>query len=37
MAEAQRTADLVRHLAAVKQRELPGIDAWVKARVPATE
>jgi aminopeptidase N len=31
--EAAKTADLIRHLAIVKQRELPGIDTWVKARV----
>ena len=37
MAEATRTADLVRHLAAVKKRELPGIDAWVKTRVQSKE
>ena len=36
-AEAARTADLVRHLAAVKKRELPGIDAWVKTRVQSKE
>ncbi|MDB6114185.1 MAG: pepN [Lacunisphaera sp.] len=35
--EAARTADLVRHLAAVKKRELPGIDAWVKTRVQSKE
>ncbi len=34
MTEAERSADLIHHLAAVKRRELPGIDAWVKARVP---
>jgi aminopeptidase N len=36
-AEAAKTADLIRHLAAVKKRELPGIDAWVKARVQPKE
>ena len=30
LTEAERTADLIRHNAAVKQRELPKIDAWVK-------
>jgi aminopeptidase N len=37
LAEAAKTADLIRHLAAVKQRELPGIDAWVKTRTPLKE
>ena len=31
--EAERSADLIRHNAAVKQRELPKIDAWVKTRL----
>ena len=36
--EAERSADLIRHNAAVKQRELPKIDAWVKTRLqPAPE
>ena len=30
-------SDLIRHLAAVKKRELPGIDAWVKTRVQSKE
>jgi aminopeptidase N len=36
-AEAAKTADRIRHLAAVKQRELPGIDRWVKERVKLPE
>ena len=36
-AEAAKTADGMRHLAAVKQRALPAIDAWVKTRVPQPE
>jgi aminopeptidase N len=36
--EAEKAADLIRHNAAVKQRELPKIDAWVKTRLtPAPE
>jgi aminopeptidase N len=35
LAEAAKTADLIRHLAAVKKRELPAIDAWVKAHTSA--
>jgi aminopeptidase N len=31
--EAEKAADLIRHNAAVKQRELPKIDAWVKTRL----
>jgi aminopeptidase N len=31
LAEAAKTADRIRHLAAIKKRELPVIDAWVKA------
>lgn len=34
-AEAAKTADLIRHLSALKKRELPVIDAWVKARSAA--
>jgi len=30
MAEAAKISDRIRHLAIVKQRELPTIDAWVK-------
>ncbi len=37
LAEAEKTADGMRHLAAVKRRELPAIDAWVKARITAPE
>jgi aminopeptidase N len=37
LAEALKTSDLIRHLAAVKQRELPVIDAWVKERVKTPE
>ncbi len=37
LAEAAKTADRIRHVAAVKQRELPVIDAWVKARVTLPE
>ncbi len=33
MPEAEKAADLIRHNAAVKQRELPKIDAWVKSRL----
>jgi hypothetical protein len=33
LTEAERSADLIRHNAAVKQRELPKIDAWVKTRL----
>ena len=36
-AEAAKTGDLIRLLAAVKQRELPAIDAWMKARVKLPE
>ena len=35
--EAEKAADLIRHNAAVKQRELPKIDAWVKERVKLPE
>ena len=35
--EAARAGDLIRHYAAVKKRELPAIDAWVKARVKLPE
>ena len=34
--EAEKAADLIRHNAAVKQRELPKIDAWVKTRLEPT-
>jgi hypothetical protein len=37
MAEAAKVSDRIRHLAAVKQRELPAIDAWVKTRVKSPE
>lgn len=37
LAEAAKTADRIRHLAGVKQRELAGIDAWVKERVKLPE
>ncbi len=37
MAEATKTADRIRFLSAVKQRELPAIDAWVKTRVKTPE
>ena len=33
--EAEKAADLIRHNAALKQRELPKIDAWVKTRLKA--
>ena len=36
-AEAAKTSDRIRHLAAVKQRELPAIDAWVRERVKNPE
>jgi aminopeptidase N len=36
-AEAAKTADLIRHYDAVKKRELPAIDAWVKDRVKLAE
>ena len=36
-AEAAKAADLIRLYAAVKQRELPAIDAWVKVRVQLKE
>ncbi len=36
-ADAAKTADLIRHRAAVKKRELPAIDAWVKERVKTPE
>jgi aminopeptidase N len=36
-AEAAKISDRIRHLAAVKARELPGIDAWVKERVKLPE
>jgi aminopeptidase N len=35
--EAAKAADRIRHLAGVKQRELPTIDAWVKERVQIPE
>jgi hypothetical protein len=37
LAEAAKGADLIRLYAAVKQRELPAIDAWVKQRVQLPE
>jgi aminopeptidase N len=37
MAETLKTSDRIRHYAAVKQRELPAIDAWVKERVKNPE
>ena len=37
LAEAEKTADGMRHLAAVKRRELPALDAWVKERVKMPE
>ncbi len=37
LTEAERTADRIRHLAAVKHRELPGIDRWVKEHVKLPE
>ena len=36
-AEAAKDADLIRHYATVKKRELPGIDLWVKERVQVKE
>jgi aminopeptidase N len=36
-AEAAKISDRIRHLATVKQRELPAIDAWVKERVKEPE
>jgi len=37
MAETEKGADLIRLNAAVKQRELPAIDTWVKQRVQLPE
>jgi aminopeptidase N len=37
LAEAEKTADGMRHLAAVKRRELPALDAWIKERVKMPE
>ena len=37
LTEANRTADLIRHVATVRTRELPGIDVWIKTRVPQTK
>jgi aminopeptidase N len=37
LTETEKAADLIRHNAAVKQRELPKIDAWVKTRVKLPE
>ncbi|HWA10611.1 MAG TPA: M1 family metallopeptidase [Opitutaceae bacterium] len=37
LAEAAKTADLIRLAAAVKRRELPGIEAWVTAHAQPSE
>ena len=37
LTEAAKGADFIRLYAAVKKRELPAIDAWVKARVKLPE
>lgn len=37
LAEAAKGADIIRLYAAVKQRELPAIDAWIKGRFKLPE
>jgi len=37
LAETFKVSDRIRHLSAVKARELPRIDTWVKERVKSPE